>query len=207
MKKNKIFNLVLVALSFLMVAQVAFADSYDLAEKKTEEIPVVTTMSSTVDYLVGVNGGTGQPFKIIQSNSAYGSVVALAVDTSITAATHLGHTLVLGGAGSSRTMTLPAATGTGNTYMFIVGAVNTSNYVIQKAGSDTIKGGLVFASDNALNAELGFETTGASIVTLNGTTKGGAAVGDYVVFQDIAAGIWVIRGQVTESGSEATPFS
>ena len=134
-------------------------------------------------------------------------IVALAVSTGITEAVHEGKSLVLGGAGSARTMTLPAATGGGGIYKFMVGAVNTSNYVITRAGSDVIKGGLIFASDNASNAVLGFETTSATTITLNGTTSGGAAVGDTLILEDCASATWCVRGVVTESGSETTPFS
>lgn len=133
--------------------------------------------------------------------------VSLAVDTTLTEATHEGKTLVMGGAGSQRTFTLPAATGGGGVYRFVVGAVNTSNYVITRAGSDVIKGGLIFNSDNASNATVGFETQVATTITLNGTTKGGAGIGDTLTLIDCAAATWCLSGQVTESGAEATPFS
>lgn len=100
-----------------------------------------------------------------------------------------------------------ASAGGGGIYKFIVGAVNTSNYVITRAGSDAIKGGLIFNSDNASNAVIGFETQSATTITLNGTTKGGAGIGDTVILEDCAAATWCVRGQVTESGAEATPFS
>lgn len=133
-------------------------------------------------------------------------IVSLAVTTTLTEATHEGKMLVLGGAGSARTMTLPAATGGGAVYTFVVGAVNTSNYVITKAGSDTMNGSLLYASDNAANAALAFEASGGTI-TLNGTTQGGAAVGDTITLRDCASTKWCVSGQVTETGSEATPFS
>lgn len=134
-------------------------------------------------------------------------IVSLAVDTTLTEATHEGKVLVLGGAGSSRTMTLPAATGGGGVYTFVVGAVNTSNYVITRAGSDTLNGSIIYASDNASNAALAFEAGAAATITLNGTTKGGASIGDTITLVDCASAKWCVRGQVTETGSEVTPFS
>jgi len=135
-----------------------------------------------------------------------GNLVSLAVDTTLTSATHANRILVLGGAGSSRTFTMPAATGSGAVYTFVVGAVNTSNYVITKAGSDTMNGSLLYASDNASNAALAFEASGGTI-TLNGTTKGGASIGDRVTLTDCVTTKWCVSGQVTETGSETTPFS
>lgn len=207
MKKHLLITLV----AIFACAGLAYADGYDFANLQVSEIPIVTTLTNSTDYVAVVVAG--QPSRItpvnLNATNVSGRLVALNVSTSIVQATHESKTLLLGGAGSARTMSLPAATGSGARYTFVVGTVNTSNYIITHAGSDKLYGGLVFASDNASNAELGFETGsgGASTITLNGTTTGGAAVGDYITVEDTAAGVWVIRGQVTESGSETTPFS
>src|SRR3990172_2184413 len=69
------------------------------------------------------------------------SMVTITATGSITAAAHAGRTLLLGEVGGDAlvTITLPAATGTGNRYVFMVSVVNTSNYVIKVAdASDTI---------------------------------------------------------------------
>lgn len=135
-------------------------------------------------------------------------LVAVAVDTAITVAAHEGRTLVMGGAGSARTFTLPAAEGTGARFRFLVGAVNTSNYLIKVSdATDTIDGTVLTRSDDSA-AVLGY-TAGASddTITLNGTTTGGAAIGDWIELEDIAANQWAVRGVTTSSGSEATPFS
>lgn len=204
-------KLLLIGLIPFFYSNIALADSRDLSFKSTNELSIVASSSvdAVNDMVIVVKAG-GQPVLAPATTIASSNpVVALNVNTSIVAATHAHKTLVLGGAGSARTMTLPAATGSGAVYSFVVGAVNTSNYLIVRAGSDVIKGALVFASDNGTNAELGFETgnTGIATITLNGTSTGGAGIGDYVTLQDIASGVWVVRGQVTESGSEATPFS
>ena len=44
-------------------------------------------------------------------------------------------------------------------------------------------------------------------VTMNRTTKGLAAPGDWVEVEDIIADIWAIRGLIRASGTVLTPFS
>lgn len=133
--------------------------------------------------------------------------VSLAVSTSITQAAHDSRTIIMGGAGSARTFTLPTPVA-GTRFRFVVGAVNTSNYLIKTAaGTQTFKGTLLTRSDDSA-AVLGY-TAGSTddTITLNGTTTGGAAVGDWIELEAISTTVWVVRGNTTSSGSEATPFS
>lgn len=135
-------------------------------------------------------------------------IVNLAVTTILTEAAHEGKTIVMGGAGTARTFTLPAATGGGGKYRFVVGAVNTSNYLIKAAvGTDLFEGNLLMVCDGGDTVE-GFESGATDdTVTLNGTTTGGAAVGDWIEFEDISATGWAVRGVLTGTGDEVTPFS
>lgn len=113
--------------------------------------------------------------------------------------------MVMDLAGSANTYTLPAATGSGRRHRFYVGTVNTSNYIVKTArATDLFKGSIAM-----LGATPTAFTAGASnaTLTLNGTTTGGVAVGDWVEFTDLKAGIWGTNGQVTFSGTAATPFS
>jgi hypothetical protein len=106
------------------------------------------------------------------------------------------------------TLTLPAATGSGNEYRFIVSVVNTSNYVIQVANADdTIDGSVILHQDSA-NTVVSFNTVAASdTITLNGTTKGGVSIGDELTLIDSLANQYTVKGVLTASGTEATPFS
>lgn len=128
---------------------------------------------------------------------------------AIDLATHEGKINLLGEVGGNAlvTLTLPAATGSGARYKFIVSVVNTSNYVIQVTGNDTIDGVLMGLADGG-DTVVGWETASDSdTITLNGTTMGGASIGDWIELVDIAADQWAVSGQLTQSGSEATPFS
>lgn len=163
---------------------------------------LTTTEINLLDGLLATSA------EINRSSDLTGRIVNLAVDTGITVADHEGRTVVMGGAGSSRTFTLPAATGSGARFRFVVGAVNTSNYVIKSvAGADLMEGAILFLTD-AGDAVEGFEAGATDdTITLNGTTTGGAAVGDWVELEDISATGWAVRGVVTGTGDEVTPFS
>jgi hypothetical protein len=135
--------------------------------------------------------------------------VTLVATGDITAAAHSGRKLYMGevGGNAAATFTLPAATGSGATYHFIVSVVNTSNYVIQVTGDDTIDGSVILHQDSA-NTVVSFNTAATSdTITLNGTTKGGVSIGDELTLIDSASNQYTVKGVLTASGTEATPFS
>ena len=147
------------------------------------------------------------------SGSFIRDLVTLTADTTITNAAHAGRILLMGevGGNASATFTLPAATGTGAEFKFIVSVVNTSNYVIQVTGDDTIDGSVVVTNDSTAGGTaslVSWPTVAASdTITLNGTTTGGVNIGDYVLLTDIATDQYSVSGLLNASGSEATPFS
>lgn len=121
---------------------------------------------------------------------------------------HSGKLIALDTASGS-VCTLPAATGSGNEYEFIVTVAASTNAHIVKVGvaADQLAGGVMLSSDNASNAILGWEpATNDDQISLNGSTTGGK-VGDRFTLVDIKAGYWAINGRITESGAETTPFS
>lgn len=142
--------------------------------------------------------------------AAFAPVAATAATLTVTRLAHANRTIVMDKSGGI-TITLPAATGTGDKYRFVVGSVSTTGYVIKSVvGTDLMEGIIIGASttDSATDAARTW-LSGATddTVTLNGTTTGGVAVGDWVEFEDLTATGWFVRGMVTQSGSEATPFS
>jgi hypothetical protein len=138
------------------------------------------------------------------------TIVTLVEDTAITNAAHSGRLLLMGevGGNASATFTLPAATGSGAVFKFIVSVVNTSNYVIKVANaSDTIDGSVILHQDSA-NTVVSFNTVAASdTITLDGTTTGGVSIGDTLTLIDMATNQYMVEGTLTASGTEATPFS
>lgn len=137
-------------------------------------------------------------------------VIELTASDAITPAEHANRAITLN-ALAGLTATLPAATGTGNTYTFAVSVTVTSNdYIIQVANAtDEFLGTLLqtdvdtsdtLASYPALDAD-GFDT-----ITLNGSTSGGI-LGDRIVLTDMATGKWLISGHINSTGIVVTPFS
>ena len=136
-------------------------------------------------------------------------LVTLTEDTTLTNAAHAGRILLMGevGGDASATFTLPEATGSGAEFQFIVSVVNTSNYVIQVTSDDTIDGSVTLHQDSA-NTVASFNTASTSdTITLNGTTTGGVSIGDEITLIDIATNQYMVKGILTASGTEATPFS
>lgn len=104
-------------------------------------------------------------------------------------------------------VTLPAATGSGSVYKFLVGTTVTSNTTtIKVVGDDTMTGVAMLLQDSA-DTIAAFETASTSdTITFNGTTTGGIK-GDFVELIDAAADLWFVRVTGSATGTEATPFS
>lgn len=140
-------------------------------------------------------------------------IVTLVASGAISLATHEGKTLLLGEVGGNAlaAFTLPAATGSGARYLFRVSVVNTSSYTITTNTTDVFRGTIETHDLDITDGTLlhAFPSTAATIITLNGSTTGGALIGDWVEIEDILAGAWFVRGVVScAAGSNpATPFS
>lgn len=103
-------------------------------------------------------------------------------------------------------VTLPAATGSGASFEFIIGATVTSNTTTIKVANatDVMGGALTVATDIA---GVTCPTTSTSdTITMNGSTTGGI-IGSRVKLIDVASGLWSVSGELVSSGTEATPFS
>jgi hypothetical protein len=138
------------------------------------------------------------------------AVVALTGTAAITAADHAGRICYITGSGSAYTYTLPEATGTGHVYTFIMGEVNTSNTVFTTADATNADyRGQAQLLDLDGSTISGFAPAATDeLITLNGTTTGGA-IGDKVVITDIATDVWQVNitGNVPAGSNPATPFS
>ena len=161
---------------------------------------------------VGGDGVTA-PITMLDVGGSFSTGLnTLATATTCTPAIHAGCTNLLGevGGNASLTVTLPAATGTGHKYKFVVSVVNTSNYVIQVVGDDIMQGHIVTdsTSDAAAAEVINWKTASDSdTMTFNATTTGGVQIGDWIELTDVASNTWMVYGYTTTSGSEATPFS
>lgn len=159
-------------------------------------------------------GGTAIVASAAEVNRAADVSTRLVVITAtgaITEVAHEGKTCLLQEAGGNAlvTLTLPAATGGGGRYRFVVNEVNTSSYVIAAAtGADIFTGCIIGNDGGGVTTTLRWQAGATDdTLTLNGTTQGGVTRGDWVEFEDIAADRWAVRGVVNQSGAEVTPFS
>jgi hypothetical protein len=161
--------------------------------------------------LTYVNDLTATAAEVNRVADVSGRVVsATGATLTVTEALHDSKTILLNRAGGIA-ITLPAATASGMRLRFVVGTVSTTGYVISSVvGTDLMEGIIIGASttDSATDAARTW-LSGATddTITLNGTTTGGAAVGDWIELEDLSATGWYVRGMVTQSGTEATPFS
>lgn len=114
------------------------------------------------------------------------------------------------------TVTLPAATGSQGTYLFVVTVKATSNNHIVKVAnaSDFMIGSIIGVSDDPatvkgwIAANSGTVATNSDTITLNRTTTGSVSVGEFFRLRDIAANTWLVEEScITQNGTEATPFS
>lgn len=107
---------------------------------------------------------------------------------------------------TGRIITLPATSGSGDTYtVYVKTTVSSGSHVIQVAnGTDVMNGGVAISTDIAGITMLAAATT--DTVTLSGSTTGGLA-GSWVRFTDVALGFWMLEGFLCSTGAEATPFS
>jgi len=107
---------------------------------------------------------------------------------------------------TGRIVTLPSATGSGATYTIFVGAtVSSGSHVIRvAAGTNVMQGVLGIATDAA--GVTCPTAADSDTITMNGSTTGGLR-GSVVELQDVASGIWAVRGSLVSTGAEATPFS
>lgn len=151
---------------------------------------------------------TSRPVLDQDARAGQSRIATLTASTTITQEAYDGKTILMGAAGAALTFTLPAAIGSGAKFKFMVSVVNTSNYIIAVANASDTMDGKIISLQDAADTLVGWETVAASdTVTLNGTTTGGVAIGDYVELEDIATNQWAVNGLTTSSGTEATPFS
>lgn len=135
--------------------------------------------------------------------TAAGSALTLTVDE------HSGETILLNTAAGS-TVTLPAATGSGAIFRFRVSVLATTNaHVIQVASADDVMQGFVFIADtDSSGAASGFfAASDSDTITLDRSTTGSVTVGEFLELEDIAEGVWHVRGFLSGTGTVATPFS
>jgi len=157
-----------------------------------------------------VGSGSGETTGNVRLNGitpqvVNGVVSATASTLTVTAAKHSGKIVVFNRAGGIAT-TLPAATGSGDRYRFLIGTTFTTSSTIKVVGNDIMQGYALLAQDSGATSVM-FETASdTDTITFSGTDTGGY-VGTEVELIDYAADTWFVKVIGSATGSEATPFS
>lgn len=107
-------------------------------------------------------------------------------------------------------VTLPAATGTGVRYRFVVGTTVTSNDInIRAAGTDEFAGVIYQVDTDTTDTVAAYPALAGDnfdVISLNGSTTGGL-IGDWIEVEDIASGTWALFGFINGTGTVATPLA
>ena len=132
--------------------------------------------------------------------------VAIAATATLNREEHAGRVCIVSMAAATVTLTLPAATGSGDVYKFyvLVNATPSSLVIEAATGGSDLQGVLALASDIA-----GVSITSAvadNTITMNGTTSG-ALPGTWIEIIDVSAGIFAVTGGLAASGTELDPWS
>lgn len=156
-------------------------------------------------------GGSATAAEVDRVADVSARLVAAGGTLSVTEASHDGKTILLDTASGS-VATLPSASGSGAIFRFVVSTTVTSNdHIVQVAAStdDEFNGHMIQTDTDTSDTLVSYPALAADnfdTITMNGTTKGGL-VGDEIIVQDIASGLWSVKGHINANGSVATPFS
>lgn len=157
------------------------------------------------DELVIASGGkiTAEAGGTIQQ-----AVVAGGSALTLTRALHDGKTILLDTAAGT-TITLPASSGSGMRFRFVISVVATSNsHIIKVANATDVMSGVIVSANDTDGSASAWETAATSdTITLNRTTTGSTIIGEWVEIEDVLSGFWAVRGCTASTGTEATPFS
>jgi hypothetical protein len=149
--------------------------------------------------------GTGGTFQSQTAVAANGDTL------TVTAALHAGKVVQFGKT-SGTICTLPAATGTGNVYTFVIGIAATSNANIIKVANstDVMNGSIALQQDVDVAGTLKMWQAAVNddTITMAGAATTGGIKGGYIRCTDYLSGFWSCQVFISSGGgSEATPFS
>ncbi len=157
--------------------------------------PISLPTGSTIGG-IPVGGGSGS-FSLVPAASTTLALTAASPSTQLIQST------------GGLAVTPPAATGSNQVFRFIcVAIISGGSFTVDaKAGnaSDVFTGWL--QSYKATTFTPYPTASNSNLITFNGTTTGGAAIGDWFEIRDIGLHEWLIQGYTIQSGSIATMFS
>lgn len=131
--------------------------------------------------------------------------------SAITVASYMNGSTILLNTASGSVVTLPAATGSGNLYKFVVTTTASSNAhkILAASSSDFINGVVVghVSAGTTLTFSAAAATAHSIQMPFAGTQPSGGFIGDWFEFTDVAANLWAVKGMYQSGTTSTTPFS
>ncbi len=184
-----------------------FNNTDDNLNMQTNDLVTATCSDGSAQLIVtGVSAGVVTTVIDTPRTSLIGAGSTLTLSQEL----HDGKTILFYHADGS-VITLPAATGTGMTFRFIVSVTVTSNvhsiatdsdsdefaghtYQVDTDTTDTVKAYPAIVADNF------------DLISMNGTTTGGL-IGDWIELVDIVTGTWAVNFLTNGNGTVAAPIA
>lgn len=184
------------------------SDNYEVKYADSANLFEMMGITSSAAELNITDGVLATAAEINNAADVSTRLVAAGGTLAMVEATHQGKIICLDTAAGS-VVTLPASTAGGAVYKFLVTVTATSNsHVIKVANAtDEMRGYVVQDSDTATAPNIWWAADNDDTITLNRTTSGLAAQGEYFEIIDGVAGHFFVRGYSQASGTEITPFS
>ena len=177
-----------------------YPSTYTMPNAPTDEWAHFAVVNDRLQF-----NSDGSNTRILNDNR---SLVAAGSSLTLTAASHNGSTIALDTASGS-TVILPTSTGGGAVYKILVTVTATSNSHVIRVGNatDEFRGFVIQDASEATAPNIWWAADNDDTITLNRSTTGLAAQGEYFEIVDATSGHYFVRGYSQASGIEATPFS
>ena len=173
------------------------ADTANLTASGTLAVTGASTLTGAVSAPGGVVSG--------------GAIAALGDTLTATQALHANRVVAFGKTDGTE-ITLPAATGTGDIYTFViaVAATSSANQIKVANATDVMNGSLNIQADDDADgtSKIWMAEVGDDTMSFAGAATSGGIVGGWIQCIDYAAGFWsCVAFTISSGGSEATCFT
>lgn len=134
-------------------------------------------------------------------------VLASSGNTTMTTAM-TGSTMLIDGASTDYALPAVGSGDVGVFYNFVATIISTGTQTITAQAADLLTGAIAIIDAGAVGSDTFSPNVSSDLViTLNGTTTGGVAVGSWCQLTCISSTRWFVQGVFNGSGTLATPFS
>lgn len=135
------------------------------------------------------------------------NVLASSGNTTMTTAMS-GSVMLIDGASTDYALPAIGSGDVGVYFDFYSTIISTGTQTITAQAADLLTGSITIADVGAAGTDnFSPDVTDDLVITLNGTTTGGVAVGSWCTITAISATRWFVNGVFNGSGTLATPFS